>query len=94
MLIGTLSADLALQGVASLKQKRSIVKGVKERLKSRFNCSIAEVDHQESKILATIGLAVVSNDRRFLDQQLDSILHFLRADGRFFVSRVERDVFS
>ena len=94
MLIGTLSADLALQGVASLKQKRSIVKGVKERLKSRFNCSVAEVDHQESKIRATIGLAVVSNDRRFLDQQLDSILRFLRADGRFFVSRVERDVFS
>ena len=67
---------------------------VKGRSKSRFNGGIAEVDHQESKILATIGLAIVSNDRRFLDQQLDSILSFLRADGRFFVSRVEREVFS
>jgi uncharacterized protein YlxP (DUF503 family) len=94
MLIATLSADLSLQGVASLKQKRSIVKGVIGRIKSRFNCSISEVDHQDSKRLATLGLAVVSNDRRFLDQQLDSILAFLRADGRFFVSRVEREVFS
>ncbi len=94
MLIGVLSANLSLQGVTSLKQKRSIVKGAIGRIQSRFNCSISEIDHQDSKILATLGIAIVGNEHRFLDQQLDSILSFLRADGRFYVSQVERDVFS
>jgi hypothetical protein len=37
---------------------------------------------------------VVSNERAFIDQQLDAILNFLRNDGRFYVGQVEREIFS
>jgi len=94
MIVGVMTAQLSLHGIASLKDKRSIVKSLIGRLKSRFNISIAEVDHQDSKTIAVIGAAVVSNDARFIDQQLDAIIGFMRNDGRFFLGQVERDTFS
>jgi uncharacterized protein YlxP (DUF503 family) len=94
MIVGVMRAQLSLQGIASLKEKRSIVKSLIGRLKSRFNISIAEVDHQDSKSIAVIGAAVVSNDTRFIDQQFDAIVSFMRNDGRFYLSQVERDTFS
>jgi uncharacterized protein YlxP (DUF503 family) len=94
MIVGVLTAHLSLHGITSLKGKRSIVKSVIGRLKSRFNISISEVDHQDSKTSAVIGIAIVSNDRQFIDKQFDSIINFMNNDGRFFLSNVERETFS
>ena len=94
MIIGVLKAQMNLQGVASLKQKRSIVKGLTGRLKSRFNISISEVDHQDSKTIAVIAIALVSNDNSFIHQQLDAIIKFMQNDGRFYLGQVERETFS
>lgn len=93
MIVGVLIAQLHLQGVNSLKEKRSIVKSLIGRLKSRFNVSIAEVDHQDNKASAVIGIAVVSNDNRFVNEQLDKIIDFMHKDGRFYLGTVEREVF-
>jgi uncharacterized protein YlxP (DUF503 family) len=89
-----MTAHLYMQGIGSLKDKRSIIKGLIGRLQSRFNISISEVDHQDSKTIAVIGLAVVSNDARFIDQQFDAIIAFMRNDGRFYLGQVERETFS
>jgi uncharacterized protein YlxP (DUF503 family) len=94
MLVGVMKAQMHMTGLSSLKEKRSIVKGLIGRLQSRFNVSVSEVEHQDSKMIAVIGLAVVSNDSRFIDQQLDAILNFMRNDGRFYLGEVEREVFS
>jgi len=94
MLVGVMTAQMYMQGVASLKQKRSIVKGVTGRLRSRFNISVSEVEHQDNKTSAVIGIAVVSNEARFIDQQLDAILNFMRNDGRFYLGHVDREIFS
>ncbi len=94
MLVGVVKVQMYMQGIASLKDKRHIVKGVIGRLQSRFNISVSEVEHQDSKTLAVLGIAVVSNDAVFIDQQLDSILQFMRNDGRFYLGSVEREVFS
>lgn len=94
MVIGVMKAQLHLQGVTSLKGKRSIVKSLLGRLKSRFNVSVSEVNHQDEKTLAVIGIAVVSNETRFIDQQFDAIVHFMQRDGRFYLGQVERETFS
>jgi len=94
MIVGVLKAQLYLQGVTSLKQKRGIVKGLTGRLKSRFNISISEVDHQDSKTAAVIALALVSNDNSFVNQQFDAIIKFMQNDGRFYLGQVERETFS
>ncbi|MBP7053380.1 MAG: DUF503 domain-containing protein [Phycisphaerae bacterium] len=94
MLVGVLTATMCMQGIGSLKDKRHIVKSVIGRLQSRFNVSISEVEHQDSKTCAVLGMAVVSNERVFVEQQLDAILSFMRNDGRFYLGQVEREIFS
>ena len=94
MIIGVMKAQLHLQGVTSLKGKRSIVKSVIGRLKSRFNVSVSEVDHQDQKRSAVIGIALVSNETRFIDQQFDAIINFMQRDGRFYLGQIERETFS
>ena len=94
MLVGVMKAQMFLPGVSSLKEKRHIVKAVIGRLQSRFNVSISEVEHQDSHTSAVLGMAVVSNERAFIDQQLDAILGFMRNDGRFYLGQVEREIFS
>ena len=93
MIVGVMTAHLSLIGVTSLKGKRSIVKSLIGRLKSRFNISIAEIDHQDSKSIAVIGIAIVSNESRFIEKAFDSMLDFMRNDGRFYLGHVERETF-
>jgi hypothetical protein len=93
MIVGVLTAQLHLQGVSSLKEKRSIVKSLIGRLRSRFNVSAAEVDHQDNKTSAVIGIAVVSNNNRFVNEQLDKIVDFMHKDGRFYLGTIEREMF-
>ncbi len=94
MIVGVLTTHLSMQGITSLKGKRSIVKSLIGRLKSRFNISIAEVDHQDSKTSAVIGISIVSNDTHFIDQQFDAIINFMRNDGRFYLGQIQRETFS
>jgi len=94
MIIGVLRTQLHMQGIGSLKEKRSIVKSLIGRLKSRFNISIAEVDHQDSKTCAVIAVALVSNDTGFVDQQFDAIVSFMQRDGRFYLGSIQRETFS
>lgn len=93
MIVGVLTAQMHLHGINSLKEKRSIVKSLIGRLKSRFNISISEVDHQDEKTSAVVGIAVISNDTRFINQQFDSIIDFMRGDGRFYLGAIERETF-
>ena len=94
MLVGVMTVTLHMQGINSLKEKRHIVKSVIGRLQSRFNVSVSEVEHQDSKIAGVLGMAVVSNERSFVEQQLDGILNFMRNDGRYFLGQIDRDIFS
>jgi uncharacterized protein YlxP (DUF503 family) len=92
MVVGVMTTQLRLHGIVSLKEKRSIVKSLIGRLKSRFNISASEVDHQDNKTSAVIGIAVVSNNGRFVNEQLDKIIEFMRRDGRFYLGAIEREV--
>lgn len=94
MIVGVMKAQLHLQGITSLKGKRSIVKSLIGRLKSRFNISISEVEHQDEKTCAVIGISIVCNESRFIDQQFDAIVQFMQRDGRFYLGHVEREIFS
>jgi uncharacterized protein YlxP (DUF503 family) len=93
MIIGVMTANLHLHGIESLKDKRSIVKSVIGRLQSRFNVSVSEVEHNDSKIIATLGVAVVGNDNAFIQSQLEAVVTFMRNDGRFYLGTIERETF-
>ena len=61
----------------SLKAKRQVLRRVTERVKARFNAAVAEVDDQDLWQKATIGLAVIGNERAHVDEQMEKIIHFV-----------------
>jgi hypothetical protein len=65
--------DLQIPCAHSLKQKRSQVKSLKDRLSSRFNASVAEIDAQDNWQQAVIGICMISTDRPYLDKQYNLI---------------------
>jgi len=62
MFVGTLTLDLLLGDVRSLKQKRSAVRPVVAELRRRFEVSVAETGHLDLHRRAEVGLAVVASD--------------------------------
>lgn len=89
-----MTAKLHLQGIGSLKAKRSIVKSLIGRLQSRFNISISEVDHNDNKTSAVLGISITANEAGFIDSQLDAVISFMRRDGRFYLGQIERETFN
>jgi len=92
MVVGIMTVELSLGDIFTLKEKRQIVKSVIERIKSRYNVSIAEVDMLDVKRRAVIGMACVSNSQQLVDRQLDLILNFLESDGRFAIEDIHKEV--
>lgn len=66
---------LSIPESGSLKAKRQILRRITDRLKARFNVAVAEVDDNELWQKATIGLAVVGNERRHVNEQMEKIIH-------------------
>ena len=70
--IGILTIRLALPA-ETLKEKRSIVKSTVERLRSKYNAAIAEIEDLDNPALATLAAVCVSNEAAFTDRQLQTI---------------------
>ncbi len=75
--VGTV--ELHLPDVDSLKGKRHILKGVKERVKHRFDVSVAEVNHHDSWQRATLAVACVSQDSRHANEVVSKALDFIES---------------
>ncbi len=77
--IGLLLVDLFVPASGSLKEKRMVLKSLQGRLQSRFNISVAQLDTDDKWQLATLGITMIANDRRFIDQCLQSVLLFIES---------------
>ena len=75
--VGTV--ELHLPDVGSLKDKRRALKGVKEKVRHRFEVSVAEVDHQDSWQRATLAVACVSQDSRHANEVVSKALDFIES---------------
>ncbi len=77
MVIGVCTIELHLPGVASLKQKRSLLKPLLARLHSTFDISAAEVDRQDTRQSAVIAVALVTNSSSHAQQVLNNVLQWI-----------------
>lgn len=78
MVIGVLQLELTIGDAMSLKDKRRAVKSLKDRIAHAHNVSIAEVGALDQHRRSVIGLAMVSNDRRYAEGALSKIVDFVR----------------
>ena len=81
-LVGLLTIELYFQDSQSLKEKRRRLSSLKERLKKRFNISLAEIDFQDTWQRALLAAACVCNDGRQIESTFAHVLDALQADPR------------
>lgn len=82
MVIGVAVWELMLPGCASLKEKRMVVKSLKDRLHNQFNVSVAETAHHDAHGRAEITACVVSTDRKHANSVLQSADGLVEAEAR------------
>lgn len=77
MVVGVCRISLLLEDSQSLKDKRSTLRRIKDRVAQKWNCAIAEVGDLDAHQSAQLGFAVVSNDRAFTRSMVQKILSFI-----------------
>ena len=88
--VGTV--ELHLPEVGSLKGKRHALKGLKQKLRQRFEISVAEVDHQDSWQRATLALACVSGDSRHANEVISKAMDFIEDNVEGYVTDVHVEI--
>ena len=73
MPIGVLTLELHLPQAHSLKEKRFVVRKIKDRLRARFNVAVAELDHQDLWQRAVLGVVSISSDRKALETLFEAV---------------------
>lgn len=66
MPLAAMAVEITLPEARSLKDKRAVVRALRDRLRAHFNVSVAEMDHQDAWQRATIGIAAIGPDRAYL----------------------------
>lgn len=77
MVVGVCRVTLAIDESHSLKEKRMVLRRIKDRVANKFNCAIAEVGDQDDWQSAEISFAVVSNEYGFSQSMVQKILQFI-----------------
>jgi uncharacterized protein YlxP (DUF503 family) len=92
MKVGILRVELFLEDCGSLKDKRMVLRSLKERIRNRFNVSIAEVDGMDKWQRAVVGVSAVSNETKHLYECLDGVVEFIRGELRVTIVDHETEI--
>ena len=79
MVVGTMKIILHLHDNRSLKGKRKVVRSMVDKVKHKFNVSIAEVGSNDKWQRIELGVSAVGNDRRHIDTSLNNILSYMES---------------
>jgi uncharacterized protein len=73
MPIGLLTLEIHIADARSLKDKRQVLRSLKDRLRSHFNVAVAELDHQDVWQRSRVGVVSISNDGKHLEESLSAV---------------------
>ncbi len=73
MFVGIVRVEIHIPGSTSLKDKRAVIRALKDRIHSRSSAAVAEVDHQDLWQRAALGIAVVAGEHAPIDARLQEI---------------------
>lgn len=92
MVIGVLHLDFTIPGSRSLKDKRRAMNSLKERMRSRFNCSVAEVGFKDKWGRARLAVCVISDESGHVNAQLSEIAKFASGHHLAFLEQYETEI--
>lgn len=78
MIVGVLTMQVSVFDAMTLKDKRRVIKSLKDRAANKFNVSIAEVGLNDNIRTALLGAAMVGNERRFVESALAHLVEFVQ----------------
>jgi uncharacterized protein len=73
MPIGLLTLEIHILDAQSLKDKRQVLRSLKDRLRAHYNVSVAELDHQDTWQRSRVGVVTIASDAAFLDKSMTEI---------------------
>jgi uncharacterized protein YlxP (DUF503 family) len=88
MVVGLLSIELHIPGARSLKDKRMVLRGVKDRIK-KFNVAVAEVEYHDLWQRCGLSVVTVSNDEKHADQELAAVVNEIERIEPGLITRTE-----
>ncbi len=91
MLIGVLNVEFRLPGASSLKEKRLVVKSLKTRIRNKFNVSVAEVDFLDKWQRCELGIVMVANSGKRIEERLNAIIQLINGDPRIEVLKEDME---
>jgi len=86
LFIGVLTVELFIGEAHSLKEKRRVLKSVIDRIKTRFNVSIAEIGELDIWQRSTLGLSMISNEQAHVHKVFDAVVKFIEAQGTLVIT--------
>ena len=91
MIIGYLCLELDILEAFSLKDKRRVLKSLKERIKNKFNVSISEIGDKEIWNRSLIAIATVSDNSSYVDKQLSEVINFIENIHSVSIMKIEQE---
>lgn len=89
--LGVLSIQFHIPNGQSLKEKRAVIKSVKDRIRNEFNVSVAEIGLKDQWQECVLGICAINTDKPYLDGVLQNILSFLSSIDRIVLREHQID---
>lgn len=93
MRIGNCIVEIYIPDTLSLKEKRSVLQGLKNRIRNKFNVSISEIDRNDNHKRSILAVATVSNNRKYVDKMLASVIKFMERQRQFEIVNYRTEIF-
>ncbi|MFQ5636646.1 MAG: DUF503 domain-containing protein [bacterium] len=85
MLVGVCRVELFAPESFSLKSKRMITNSIKKKIRNKFNVSVSEVENHDKWQRISLGISMITNERKFIDMTMSEVLKFLDSNVRLEV---------
>ncbi len=94
MVVASLTWELSLPGCSSLKEKRSVVRSLRDRLRDKFNVSVAETGLNDVHARAELTIALVATDGQFAESVFQKADQFVDEHGGAVITGVRREIYT
>ena len=92
MVVGLLQVEVHVPDAQSLKDKRAVLKRLKDQLRGRFNVAVAELDSNETWQRATVGISTLGEHRASVEGVLARVTEWLRATRVVELIRIDQEL--
>ena len=91
MILDVLRVEVLVPDAQSLKDKRAVIKSLKERMRGRFNVAVAEVEPNEKWQRAKLGISTVGDERWVVERLLRQVTDWIRASHEVALIQVDAE---